>query len=165
MAVISFIYVHDLNRFLSYLKEFGIDVDEYGHIVFPDSSEYVMFLCRKNGRMIAYMAVHYIDTHYAALVNLSEDASDREIIEALINAEKSGIWRVPVEPIIYIANDKFTRILNRYSDDFPENTLVYVNQYKGETTFLRNLISNMIDLAKYLDQDVARDNTEVFTPL
>lgn len=153
MIVLSFIKVNDLNKFIDYLNNFNIDVDEYGHIVLPDSSEYTLLICKKSGRVIAYIAVHYIDSHYAALNNLSENASDKEIIEALINAQKSGVWRVPVEPIIYVATGEFIELLSRYSDDIPRDAAAYINQYRGETDLLKGLASSIVNLARYLGQN------------
>ncbi|MEM2221614.1 MAG: hypothetical protein QXU34_07615, partial [Ignisphaera sp.] len=97
--------------------------------------------------------VHYIDSHYAALNNLSENASDKEIIEALINAQKSGVWRVPVEPIIYVATEEFIELLSRYSDDIPRDAAAYINQYRGETDLLKGLASSIVNLARYLGQN------------
>lgn len=153
MVVLSFINVNDLNKFIDYLNNFNIDVDEYGHIVLPDSSEYTMLICKKSGRVVAYIAVHYIDSHYAALSNLSETASDREIIEALINAQKSGVWRAPVEPVIYVATEEFIELLSRYSDDIPRDAVAYVDQYRGEMDLLKGLASSLVNLARYLDQN------------
>jgi len=153
MAVLSFIYVNNLDMFISYLRKFDIDVYEYGHTVLLDSSEYAMLICRKNGKIIAYIAVHYIDTHYAALINLKEDAQDREIIEALLNVEKNRMWKVPVEPIIYIADDVFINIINKYIDEVPIEASIYLNIYKNsnEVEFLRDIAYNMLNLVKYLD--------------
>lgn len=153
MAILSFIHICDLNKFASYLNKYGVDIEEYNHTILHDSSEFAMFICKKNSRTIAYLAAHYIDAHYAALANLSEGASDTDIIEALINAEKGGMWRAPVEPVIYIASDEFVKIIKNYSDSFPENAVVYINQYRGEAVLLRSLVDSMTVLAKYLDLD------------
>jgi ABC-type oligopeptide transport system substrate-binding subunit len=153
MAILSFIYVNDLDIFISYLRKFDIDVYEYEHIVLLDSSEYMMLICRKNGKVIAYIAVHYIDSHYAALINLKENAQDREIIEALLNIEKNSIWKVPVEPIIYIADDEFINIINKYTDEVPIEASIYLNIYqsKNEAGFLRDIAHSMLNLVEYLN--------------
>lgn len=151
MAVLSFIRVFDLDKFISYLRERSVEVYEDSHTVLHDSSELTVLVCRRSSRVIAYLAVHYIDAHYAALSSLDDNAPDADIIKALIDAERSRMWRVPVEPVIYIASEEFIEIVRNYSDSLPEDAVVYVNQYGGETMLLDSLASAMLMLANYLD--------------
>lgn len=128
--IISFIAVRDLDRFLEYLRAFGIDVEEHAHTVLTDSSELEVLVCARQGNVLAYMVVHYIDTHYAVLADLGENASDREILEALLSVNRRRMWRALVEPIVFTTNSyEFLRIVNSYSDEVPQEGKRYVEGY------------------------------------
>jgi hypothetical protein len=128
--MVGFADVKDLNKFVEYLSSVGIDVEEYTHVVLTDSSELEVMVCRKGGQDIAHLVVHYIDTHYAALSKLRDDASDREILEALFLVDKKDIWRIPVEPLIFVTRSyEFVRLVGMYRDDVPEEGKRYLEQY------------------------------------
>lgn len=128
--IISFIDVGNLNKFLEYLRLFGIEIEEYYHMVLTDSSEFEIIICRKNSKDIAYIAVHYIDTHYAVLSSLRDNASDKEILETLLSIDRKRLWRIPVEPMIYITNSyEFIKIIMSYLDEVPEEGRVYLEKY------------------------------------
>ncbi|MCC6016384.1 MAG: hypothetical protein LM582_05005 [Desulfurococcaceae archaeon] len=128
--IVSFVNVKNLNRFIEYLKSVGVDVEEYTHVVLTDSSEFEIVVCKKGGQDIAYLVVHYIDTHYAALSRLRDDASDREILEALFSVDKKNIWRIPVEPVVFTSRDyEFLRIVNSYRDGVPEEGREHYEHY------------------------------------
>lgn len=139
--LISFAEVKDLNNFLNYLKTSGIEVEEYMHTVLADSSELEVIVCKRNGIEIAYVVVHYIDSHYAVLSSLGSNASDREILEALLSVDKSKIWRIPVEPVMFTTNNyNFIRIVYRYTDRVPEEGNVYLDKYLNSGSNNTNII-------------------------
>ena len=154
--LLSFIEVRDLNRFLEYLKSGGIDVEEYAHMVLPDSSEYEIIICRKNTDDIAYIAAHYIDNHYAALAELPDNASDSEVLKALLSVNKNHLWRVPVEPLAYVSNSyEFIRYVLRYVDDVPEEAKQYLTRYINSYNSVGKIIdaSMLLRLADRLSRD------------
>lgn len=144
--LISFVNVNDLNNFLKYLKTFGIEVEEHMHAVLTDSSEFEVLICRKKGIEIAYIAVHYIDSHYAVLSSLKDDANDKDVLEALMSIDKRKIWRIPVEPIMFTTNNySFIRIVYKYTDKAPEEGRIYLDKYLNSDSSTINIIDvNML---------------------
>lgn len=140
--LVSFLLVSDFVKFLNYLKSKGLEVEELTHVVLPDSSEFEVVLCRKEGLGITYMVVHYIDSHYAALAELGDKADDREILSALLLVDKNKMWRIPVEPIVYATNSyNFVEIVRDYTDDIPEEGKKYLDIYLNSNSRISNVIS------------------------
>jgi len=149
--ITTFAVVGDIDRFLDYLRTFGIEIEEISHVVLTDSSEFEIVICRREGVEIAYMALHYIDTHYAALSNLSPDASDREILEALYSVKKEKLWRIPVEPVIFVTNSyELLKIVSRYRDEVPDEGKSYLERYLASHPPKIIEASTMLSIARRL---------------
>lgn len=158
--LVGFVSTADLVKFLSYLKSRGLEVEELTHVVLTDSSELEVIVCRKEGSDVAYMVVHYIDSHYGALVNVGDNASDREVLRALLLVDKSKMWRIPVEPIMYATNSyNFVRIISGYSDNIPEEGKKYLEIYLNSSTRISNVISihTLLSLARKLKDEEKYD--------
>jgi len=118
--------VRDLIKFIEYVRSLGVDVVEGPHIVLTDSSEVSSWYLRLGTSNIGYIVAHYVDNHYLALHKLGDDATDREILEALIKADSEPKWAIPVEPVIvFLTNvsDKiraFIKMLKEYKDEYPK---------------------------------------------
>jgi hypothetical protein len=152
-VLISFIMVSDGVKFFEYLKNLGCQVSEEVHTVLPDSSEYGLYTCIKDGEVRAVFALHYIDHHYAALLELRENAGDREVLEALLKAWERGVWIAPVEPTLFIVLDHaFVRHLMKYSDQVQFKAFQYLEHYqKSESPWksvLKDLTSALVLYSK-----------------
>ncbi|MEM0027342.1 MAG: hypothetical protein QXT53_06945 [Ignisphaera sp.] len=154
--LISFVDAKNGLKFLEYLRNIGCTVDEEAHTVLPDSSEYGLYTCRQDGILKAVFVMHYIDHHYAALMDLKDNASDREVIEALLKAKEKGVWMAPIEPIIYIPVDyEIIKKLSIYGDDIPAEAAKHVEIYLNSNTAWRELLRESISsLIKFI-QNIA----------
>ncbi|MEM4789238.1 MAG: hypothetical protein QXM55_02900 [Ignisphaera sp.] len=140
--LVAFLLISDLVKFLNYLKSKGMEVEELTHAVLTDSSEFEVVVCKKEGLDIAYMVVHYIDSHYAALADLGDKANDKEVLSALLLVDKNKMWRIPVEPIVYVTNSyNFVKIVRDYTDDIPEEGKKYLDMYLNSSSRIPNVIS------------------------
>lgn len=156
---ISYVNINDLNNFLRYLRSREINVNENYHTVLLDSSEFEIIECNRKNR-ITYMLVHYIDTHYAVLSDLGESESDENILQVLLLVDKKKLWRIPVEPIIYITNDcEFERIISSYIDEIPDEGKRYLEKYVNSEKSYKNAIDidmviNIISRFKETGEDI-----------
>lgn len=144
--LISFINARNGLHLFEYLKKLGCVIEEEAHTVLPDSSEYGLYTCKKDNDIKAVLAMHYIDHHYAALMELRDDASDREVLEALIKAKQKGIWIAPVEPVIYMSKDYeiVKKLSMNYSDEIPPESTKYLEKYFKIQTKWKNFIEDII---------------------
>jgi len=138
--VLFFIDVYDLDKFTEYLKNSCCEVEFENHVVDTDSSEYVLMVIRRRGnQQIDCVALaHFVDHHYYAIMNLPSSHTDRELIQALIEAENGAKWRAPVEPVIVtcISEDDVVKVLQMYSDALPGKEALeavdnYLSSYGG----------------------------------
>jgi len=138
--VLFFIEVRDLDKFTEYLKNSCCEVEFENHVVDTDSSEYVLMMIRRRGNpQIGCVALaHFVDHHYYAVMNLPPSHTDRELIQALIEAENGVKWRAPVEPMIVacISEDDIVKVLQLYSDALPGKEALeavdhYLSSYGG----------------------------------
>ena len=127
--------IHDLNKFVSYLKGMGLEVVEGSHAVLLDGSEVGVWHAVRGGEVVLSMAVHYIDAHYDALMRLPPDVSDSELLGALIEAERRGLWRAPVEPVLLLvlSEDVAGRVLS-YSDEPPPQAAEALEHFRAHGT-------------------------------
>ncbi|MEL9940589.1 MAG: hypothetical protein QW348_05955 [Ignisphaera sp.] len=154
--LISFVDAKNGLKFLEYLRSLGCTVDEEAHTVLPDSSEYGLYACRQNGTLKAVFVMHYIDHHYAALMNLKDDASDREVIEALLKAKENGVWMAPTEPVIYISVDyDIVKKLGMYVDEIPSEASKHVETYLNSNTSWRELLREVVPSLIRFVQNIA----------
>ncbi|MEM1541611.1 MAG: hypothetical protein QW101_06915 [Ignisphaera sp.] len=147
---ISYINVNNLNAFLEYLKHKGTNFEEYFHTVLADSSEFEIIVCNRGESGVTYMFVHYIDTHYAVLSDIGEKSSDKEILQALLSVSKKNLWRISVEPIIYVTNDyDFIRFINSYVDSALEAEMKYLEKYLNSSDSIKKVIdiNSILDIA------------------
>ncbi len=110
--------VRDLNGLLRYLADLGYTVSEGPHAVLPDGSEVGHWILSRGSRVVGQVLAHYVDSHYYALMK-TEGAPDGEVLEALLRAEAGGVWRVPVEDVVVIAEREVLEALLKYSDELP----------------------------------------------
>jgi len=132
--VLLFVEVHDLDKYVEYLKSSCCEVEFENHVVDTDSSEYVLMVIRRRGnpQIDCVALAHFVDHHYYAIMNLPPSHTDRELIRALIEAENGAKWRAPVEPVIIacISEDEVVRVLQMYSDALPgKEALEAVDNY------------------------------------
>ncbi len=116
--------VRNLYGFIRYVEDLGVSVVPGPHVVLTDSSEVGSWYLKIRDADIGYMIAHYVDNHYLALRRLGSDASDREVLEALIRADLEPRWAVPVEPIIIYVSDKENKVIEgvlRYKDEYPSD--------------------------------------------
>ena len=155
MVFVLFVQVKDLNKFFEFLKSKGLDIDEGMHSVLLDSSELGIWYGLKNGKKVLIVISHYINSHYAVLAALPSNASDREILEALMKVDRSRLWRVPVEPTIIVSNSEaLGRIILEYQDDYPIDSQDFYRHYIMHGTnrdVLRSIVSNVASIAKELE--------------
>ena len=111
--------VRDLDRFIRYLVDLGYTVSEGPHAVLPDDSEVSYWILSKESQVVGEVVAHYVDNHYYALMK-TPWASDRELLQALLEAEQRRRWRVPVEEVVAIvASEELRAALETYSDEVP----------------------------------------------
>ncbi len=147
MIIVIGLYVKDLNNFLNYVKAKGCNVAEGPHSVLLDDSEVGCWYILKNSKIIGEIVVHYIDSHYEYLKTLPPQASDQDIIRALLEAEKQGLWRVPVEPVIavFYEEDVILRDILRYRDEYPdEKTKFWFEKYSTNSSPYKNFIMSSL---------------------
>ncbi len=112
--------IKDLNKLIAMLIEQGYVVEEGMHAVLPDGSEIGVWKVIKEGMAVALLIAHYIDSHYVAIATLPENVDDTTFLRKLIECEASGIWRTPVEPVLFLSMDPaLIRAVIRYEDSFP----------------------------------------------
>ncbi len=166
MLILS-IDIKNLKKFIEYIRISGYNVIEDVHSVLEDSSELLtMYILDKLYNIVAILLVHYIDSHYAFLVDLPQGANDITLLMNLLNINKSkDFWQTPVEPLIAIIfNEDVVRIINRYNDEYPLNSVKYVNIYRSTSkniNLLKSLIDNLISIAKSISKNykvVGSDN-------
>lgn len=144
--LLSFIEVKDLDRFFNYLRGLGFDVEEQAHMVLTDSSEYGLYLLKKSDDIVALMAVHYINTHFKALVELGENASDTELLMALSAAGREGLWRTPVEPLLYVAFEPtIIPLFTAYCDERSAEAERYVELYDERASQWRHVMGDVAE--------------------
>jgi len=110
--------VKDLNRLLKYFADLGYTIAEGPHAVLHDGSEIGSWTLLKESRVVGEVIAHYIDSHYYALMR-TEEASDNEVLEALLHAHSAELWRVPVEDVVLIASEELLREIVKYEDRIP----------------------------------------------
>lgn len=110
--------VRDLNKLLKYLADLGYTISEGPHAVLHDGSEVGYWMLVKESRIVGQVIAHYIDRHYYAIMK-TKDASDREVIEALVRAEYGVIWRVPVEDVVVMGDEEVLEAIVKYVDELP----------------------------------------------
>lgn len=110
--------VWDLNRLLRHFADLGYTISEGPHAVLHDGSEVGYWTITKESRVVGQVVAHYVDRHYYALMK-TEGASDEEVLEALLRAERGETWRVPVEDVVIIATEEVARELAEYADSIP----------------------------------------------
>jgi len=153
MLVLS-IDVKDLKRFMEYMRSNSFNVVEDVHSVLEDSSELlIMYVFDEKNNLSAILLAHYIDSHYASIVDLPQEADDMMLLRSLLDANRSGdFWQAPVEPVLaVIFNENILRVINRYSDEYYPKSIKYVNTYLSmskNTNLLKSLIDSFISMAK-----------------
>ncbi len=137
--------INDLNKFMDYLRrECGLEIVEGSHAVLPDGSEIGTWCGARDGKFVVCFASHYIDKHYDALRKLPPDASDTEVLRALIEANRD-VWRVPVEPVVILGLEDFVaRAITNYADSVPEDG---------------------IEALKHFEENVPRDGRELLSKI
>ncbi len=112
--------VKDLNRFLKYVERLGLRVSEGEHAVLTDDSEVgTWYVYGSEGKLVAEIIAHYVDTHYQVLMKLSSSPSDSEIIRVLIESKYMRFWRAPVEPVyIFLHDERLESQVASYVDDY-----------------------------------------------
>jgi hypothetical protein len=148
LMLVTFIDVRNGVKFIEFLKSLGYSVSEEMHSVLPDSSEYAIYSCVKDGQLRAVFAMHYIDHHYAALVDIGENASDREVLEALLKARsEKGYWIVPVEHVLLVPLDyELLRAVESYSDEADERAVKYLEHYHSKASTWRDVLADLVPL-------------------
>lgn len=160
--IIAFTFVNNLNKFLDHLKSVGFELEEDTHIVLLDSSEFDLIICRKGNGVVAYIAIHYIDAHYAVLSELKPDADNSEILKVLLSVDRNRLWRIPVEPVIYVTNSyDFVRIMSRYADEIPREGSTYLESYLKSDNSIKNVINidTLLPIAHKLSNVESNDKT------
>ncbi len=126
--------VKDLNRLLRFLADLGYTVSEGPHAVLPDGSEVGHWILTRGSRVVGQVIAHYVDSHYYVLMK-TEGAPDREVLEALVGAEARGVWRVPVEDVVVVADPEVLEALVKYSDELPsEEAAEALSHYEKRAT-------------------------------
>jgi len=152
--LVSFINVKNLKRFIEYMRSNNFNVIEDVHSVLEDSSELlIMYVFDERNSLSAIFLVHYIDSHYASIVDLPQEADDMMLLRSLLDANRSGdFWQTPVEPILaVIFSENILRVISRYCDEYYPKSIRYVNIYLSiskNTDLLKSLIDSFISMAK-----------------
>ncbi len=137
--------VRDLDRLFEVLKERGFSIEEGMHTVLLDSSELGVWYCLREGRRVAAIVAHYIDAHYEAIASLPPDASDKELLKALIEAERRGLWRAPVEPVVVVsADEELASLAREYADSYPERAIEMLQHYQQHAED-REVVKNFLE--------------------
>jgi len=133
--VLTALRIHDLNRFIEFLESMGLRIVEGSHAVLLDGSEIGVWHAVRGDEVVLSMAVHYIDSHYDALMRLPPNASDSELLHALIEAEKRGLWRAPVEPVLLLvlSEDVAGKVMG-YSDEPPPQAAEALKHFRDHGT-------------------------------
>jgi hypothetical protein len=165
--LVSFIEVHDGIKFFEYLKSLGCQISEEVHSVLPDSSEYGLYTCIKDNDIKALFALHYIDHHYAALLELEDNASDREVVEALLRAKDKGVWIAPVEYVLFVPLD-YTVIKNiaSYVDEMQDKVSQYLEYYEKSESPWKNMLKDFTPalIAFSKEGKQRKDNNTIIAP-
>ncbi len=152
--LILFIDVKDLKKFIEYIKSNNFDVIEDVHSILEDSSELlIMYAFDKKNNLSAIFLVHYIDSHYASIVDLPQEADDMVLLKSLLDANRSeDFWRTPIEPVLaVIFSENILKVINEYSDKYPLKSIKYINMYLSTSKnvdLLKSLIDSFISMAK-----------------
>ena len=151
---VSWLDAKDLDKLFTELKRRGFAIEEGMHAVLLDSSELGVWYCVREGRRVAVIVAHYIDAHYEALAALPPNASDNEMLQALLDAERRGMWRASVEPVIIVSvDDELASIVREYSDTYPEraaNVLEHYRRHAEDREVVRNFISRLSSIVREL---------------
>ncbi|MCS7098925.1 MAG: hypothetical protein RMH84_03465 [Sulfolobales archaeon] len=115
--------VRDLNKLLKYVADLGYTITEGPHAVLEDSSEVGYWVITRESRVVGEIIAHYVDNHYYALV-VSEGASNEEVLEALLRADRAERWRAPVEDVVVIGEEEILTALSKYVDEVPSEEAV-----------------------------------------
>ncbi len=112
--------IRDLDKLFEKLREHGYVVEESTNTVMTDNSELGEWDIKKNNTPVGKIIAHYIRHYYAALQELPSNASDKQILETLLQAKYSrNKWASPVEPVLLIVEDEISEILRNYRDEYP----------------------------------------------
>ncbi len=151
--------VNDLNRLIEMLRGLGLEIREGTHAVLTDGSEIGVWCGSKEGKDVVCMVVHYIDSHYDALIKLPPDADDATILRALIEAERGYIWRVPVEPVLFVffeIDDVLRNVMN-YDDEMPSEAREAFETYtRSMDAVMRTYVENLRRVFRMVS-DAVRD--------
>jgi len=111
--------VRDLDRLVRYLIDLGYTVSEGPHAVLPDDSEVGYWVLTKGSQVVGELVAHYVDNHYYALMK-APGGSDREVLQALLEAERGRRWRAPVEEVVaVVVSEELRAALEAYTDEVP----------------------------------------------
>lgn len=150
-------WVKNLNKFMEYLRSVhGLSLVEGTHAVLPDGSEVGTWCGAKDGKFVVCFASHYIDRHYDALRKLPENASDSELLRALIEADRD-LWRAPVEPLIVVGfEDWIARAIYSYEDDAPSESAEALKHFENSGSS-RRLFKNIVVRIAYEKSSVLKE--------
>ena len=143
--------VGDLNKFMDYLRrECGVEIVEGSHAVLPDGSEVGTWCGARDGKFVICFTSHYIDRHYDALRKLPPNASDADLLAALIEANR-GVWRVPVEPVVIVGLEDFVaRAVTRYVDEVPSEGVEALRHFESTNSReSRELLQKIVSRVAY----------------
>jgi len=152
--------VRDLNRFIDFLRGLGLSVVEGSHMVLLDGSEIGVWHALRGDEVVLSMAVHYIDAHYEALMKLPPDAGDEELLAALIEAERRGLWRAPVEPVLLLVySEEVAGRVMSYSDEPPPRAIEALRHFETHGSS-RGLLAQLVSRIAYGSRGVVERGLE-----
>jgi len=140
------------------MRSNSFNVVEDIHSVLEDSSELlIMYVFDERNSLSAILLIHYIDSHYASIADLPQEADDITLLRNLLDTNRSeDFWQTPVEPILaIILNENILRIINKYSDEHHPKSIKYINTYltiSKNTNLLKSLIDSFISMAKSMSR-------------
>ncbi|MEM1623508.1 MAG: hypothetical protein QW543_05205 [Sulfolobales archaeon] len=140
--------VWDLDKLLKYLADLGYTISEGPHAVLHDGSEVGYWILTKDSRIVGQVVAHYVDNHYYALMK-TEGATDSEVIEALVLAERGEKWRVPVEDVVLIAEEEVLESIVKYVDTIPnkEAEEALAHYERRATKIMNRFVSKLVEQA------------------
>lgn len=154
----------DLDKLFETLRKHGYIVEESTNTVMTDNSELGEWDIKKNNTLVGKIIAHYIRHYYAVLRELPPNASDKQILETLLQAKYSeNKWASPVEPVLMIVGDDMSEILKNYKDNYPNKEAeILVMEYRSKgvevmTKVARRIISDLEEQFKDDEGSINRD--------
>lgn len=153
VRVVEFDKVKDLEKFIKKLSEAGYTVEWGPHAVLEDHSEIATLKVHVDGRVVAYIVVHYITQYYRAV--LSESYSDDQaFLDKLFEIKYSGEkWSIPVNPVYIIEfNEELVGVMKGYEDSYPvEDGERLVEAYRSKNpnykAIPKIIVARIVDLS------------------